>query len=85
MRRGMLGVVDVEARRPGLQMEGLEVGGKTGTAQVAGAAVIPRLDPRVRRAPGGEPEVAVAVLVEARRASAEVTGGRVAPVRRGGP
>lgn len=61
------------------QVEGLEVGGKTGTAQLG-------TDPPSSHAwfvafagpPGATPEVAVAVVIEAQPGVSEVTGGRLA-------
>ncbi len=62
-----------------LAVEGLTVGGKTGTAQLG-------TDPPNSHAwivgfagpPGGAPELAVAVIVEAQEGASEQTGGRVA-------
>lgn len=65
-------------------IDGLEVGGKTGTAQLG-------TDPPNSHAwivgfagpPGGEAEIAVAVIVEAQPGASEQTGGRVAaPIAR---
>lgn len=83
MRGAMLEVV---ARGSGTaaQLPGVEVGGKTGTAQLGS-------DPPSSHAwfiafagpPGAPPEVAVAVLIEAQPGVSEVTGGRLAaPVAR---
>lgn len=83
LRTAMIGVVqDGTARR--LAIDGLEVGGKTGTAQLG-------TDPPSSHAwiiafagrPGQEPEVAVAVLVQAQPGASEQTGGTVAaPIAR---
>lgn len=78
MRQGMLGVV-AGGSASGLAIDGVEVGGKTGTAQLG-------TDPPSSHAwivgfagpPGGQPTVAVAVIVEAQPGVSEVTGGRVA-------
>jgi len=83
MRQAMVGVVE-DGTATGLQMPGFEVGGKTGTAQLG-------TDPPSSHAwiigfagpPGGQPEVAVAVIVEAQPGVSEITGGQVAaPIAR---
>jgi peptidoglycan glycosyltransferase len=83
MRTAMIGVVQ-RGSGTRAQIEGLEVGGKTGTAQLG-------TDPPSSHAwfiafagPPGEPaQVAVAVLIEAQPGVSEVTGGRLAaPVAR---
>lgn len=83
LRRAMLEVV-ARGTATGLQMQGMEVGGKTGTAQLG-------TDPPRSHAwiigfagPPGEPaQVAVAVLVEGQPGASEQTGGRVAaPIAR---
>ena len=79
LRRAMVGVATNGTAR-GLQIEGFEVGGKTGTAQLgtdpprSHAWIIGFAGP-----PGEAPSVAVAVLVEGQPgAPSEQTGGRVA-------
>jgi peptidoglycan glycosyltransferase len=78
MRRAMVSVV-TEGTAEGLQIPNLEVGGKTGTAQLG-------TDPPKSHAwiiafagvPGQAPSVAVAVLVEGQDGASEQTGGTVA-------
>lgn len=78
MRQAMLGVV-ASGTATRLAINGFEVGGKTGTAQLgtsppsSHAWIIGFAGP-----PGGQPTVAVAVIVEAQPGVSEVTGGRVA-------
>jgi len=83
LRQAMIGVVD-NGTASRLAVEGFEVGGKTGTAQIGS-------DPPTSHAwiigfagpSGGPAEVAVAVLVEAQNGVSEQTGGTVAaPVAR---
>ncbi len=79
VRRGMVAVASPGGTAEGLQIPGMEVGGKTGTAQLG-------TDPPQSHAwilgfagpPGQPPEVAVAVLVQAQPGASEQTGGRVA-------
>ena len=78
LRTALVNVVENGTARQ-VQMEGVEVGAKTGTAQLG-------IDPPQSHAwmiafagPPGEPsEIAVAVLVEANPGAADQTGGRVA-------
>ena len=85
MREGMIGVVERPDGTAGsLAIEGQEVGGKTGTAQLgtdpprSHAWIISFAGP-----PGGQSEVAVAVIVEAENGASEQTGGSVAgPIAR---
>lgn len=83
LRRAMIGVAEGGTAR-NLAIPGVEVGGKTGTAQLgtdpprSHAWIIGFAGP-----PGGEPTVAVAVLVEGQEGASEQTGGRVAaPIAR---
>lgn len=83
LRRAMIGVVE-QGTASRLAIPGMEVGGKTGTAQLgtdpprSHAWIIGFAGP-----PGGEPTVAVAVLVEGQEGASEQTGGRVAaPIAR---
>ncbi len=78
MRRAMIGVVQ-SGTATRLAIDGYEVGGKTGTAQLGS-------DPPRSHAwiigfagrPGQPPTVAVAVIVEGQTGASEQTGGRVA-------
>ena len=78
MRDAMRGVVD-SGTATGLAVPGFDVGGKTGTAQLG-------TDPPASHAwiigfggpDGGEPTIAVAVIVEGQPGASEQTGGRVA-------
>jgi peptidoglycan glycosyltransferase len=79
LRRGMISVVqDGTASRLDDDLEGYEVGGKTGTAQIGStdsshAWIIGFAGP-----PGEAPSVAVAVIVEGQPGVSEQTGGTVA-------
>ncbi|HYI61971.1 MAG TPA: penicillin-binding protein 2 [Acidimicrobiales bacterium] len=84
MRRGMMEVAGPGGTATGLQIPGMDVGGKTGTAQLG-------TDPPRSHAwiigfagPPGQPAtVAVAVLVEGQEGASEQTGGTVAaPIAR---
>jgi peptidoglycan glycosyltransferase len=78
MRDAMRGVVD-SGTATGLAVPGFDVGGKTGTAQLgteparSHAWIIGFGGPA-----GGEPTIAVAVIVEGQPGASEQTGGRVA-------
>lgn len=83
LRRGMVNVAENGTAR-GLAIDGFEVGGKTGTAQLG-------TDPPRSHAwiigfagrPGQASSVAVAVIVEGQAGASEQTGGRVAaPIAR---
>ncbi|CAN5278568.1 penicillin-binding transpeptidase domain-containing protein [soil metagenome] len=83
IREAMVGVVE-GGTASGLAIDGVEVAGKTGTAQLgteppsSHAWIIGFAGP-----PGGQPTVAVAVIVEAQPGVSEITGGRVAaPIAR---
>ena len=83
LRRAMIGVVE-DGTASRLAIPGMEVGGKTGTAQLgtpeprSHAWIIGFAGP-----PGGEPTVAVAVIIEGQEGASEQTGGRVAaPIAR---
>lgn len=78
LRADLIGVVE-GGTAAGLQIPGVEVGGKTGTAQLG------RIPPRSHAwivafagIPGQPPEIAVSVLVEGQEGASEQTGGRVA-------
>ena len=80
MREAMIGVVERPDGTAGsLAIDGFEVGGKTGTAQLgtdpprSHAWIIGFAGP-----PGGQAEVAVAVIVEGEEGASEQTGGTVA-------
>lgn len=84
LREAMVGVVGPGGTAQGLAIEGFEVGGKTGTAQLgteipsSHAWIIGFAGP-----PGQPAEVAVAVIVEGQPGASEQTGGRVAaPIAR---
>ena len=82
MRQAMLGVVVDGTLQGAADIPGYEVGGKTGTAQTGNDTshtwVIEFVGP-----PGGEPELAIAVIVENQPGVSENTGGRVAaPIAR---
>ena len=78
MREAMRGVVD-DGTATRLDVPGFDVAGKTGTAQLgtdpprSHAWVIGFAGPE-----GGEPTIAIAVLVEGQPGASEQTGGRVA-------
>jgi len=81
LKEAMYQVVETGTARNSLQIPGLEVGAKTGTADIGDdvhAWVI-----AFAGRPGQEPELAVAVLVERQQGDAGVTGGKVAgPIAR---
>lgn len=77
MRQAMIGVAQ-SGTATRLQIPGMEVGGKTGTAQLG-------TDPPKSHAwiigfagPPGDAKVAVAVIVEGQEGASEATGGRIA-------
>jgi peptidoglycan glycosyltransferase len=78
MREGMRGVVD-GGTATRLDVPGFDVAGKTGTAQLgtdpprSHAWIIGFAGPE-----GGEPTIAIAVIVEGQPGASEQTGGRVA-------
>jgi peptidoglycan glycosyltransferase len=78
MAEAMRGVVD-SGTATGLDVPGFDVGGKTGTAQLgtepprSHAWIIGFAGPE-----GGEPTIAIAVIVEGQPGASEQTGGRVA-------
>ncbi len=83
MREAMRGVVD-SGTATALDVDGFDVGGKTGTAQLgtdpprSHAWIIGFAGPE-----GEEPTIAVAVIVEGQEGASEQTGGRVAaPIAR---
>jgi peptidoglycan glycosyltransferase len=82
MRQAMIGVVD-NGTATRLAIDGVEVGGKTGTASLepnpgSHAWIIGFAGP-----PGEAATVAVAVIVESQEGISEATGGRVAaPIAR---
>ena len=78
MRAAMLGVV-ANGTATAMQIPGYEVGGKTGTAQLG--TTPPRSHTWIigfAGPPGGDPEIAVAVVVLDQPGASEATGGRVA-------
>lgn len=77
VRQGMVGVA-ADGTATGLQIPGMEVGGKTGTAQLGGSGLSHAWIIGFAGPPGQPPEVAVAVLVEAQEGASEQTGGQVA-------
>jgi peptidoglycan glycosyltransferase len=83
MRRDMVNVVQ-RGTASGLAIPGFEVGGKTGTAQLGTEP--PRSHTWIigfAGPPGGDPTVAVAVVVLNQPGASEFTGGRVAaPIAR---
>ncbi|MEO5837965.1 MAG: penicillin-binding transpeptidase domain-containing protein [Acidimicrobiales bacterium] len=84
LREAMRGVVDA-GTATAMFVDGLETGGKTGTAQLGTA----ELNSHAwiigfSGLPGQPPSIAVAVIVEAQPGASEQTGGRVAaPIARG--
>ena len=79
LRRGMISVVeDGTASRLDEGLEGYEVGGKTGTAQIGSTGSSHAWIIGFAGPPGEAPSVAVAVIVEGQPGVSEQTGGRVA-------
>jgi peptidoglycan glycosyltransferase len=79
LRQGMIAVVqDGTASRLDDGLEGFEVGGKTGTAQIGSSDSSHAWITGFAGPPGEAPSVAVAVIVEAQPGVSEQTGGRVA-------
>jgi peptidoglycan glycosyltransferase len=83
MRDAMRGVVDA-GTATAMFVDGLETGGKTGTAQLGTAALNSHAwIIGFSGLPGQPPSIAVAVIVEAQPGASEQTGGRVAaPIAR---
>jgi len=78
LRADLIGVVQ-GGTAVGLQIPGLEVGGKTGTAQLG--TTPPKSHAWIlgfAGLPGQPPEIAVAVIVEGQEGASEQTGGKVA-------
>lgn len=85
LRQAMIGVVE-SGTASRLAIDGLEIGGKTGTAEVQqpdGSLADAALIIAFAGPPGQPPEVAVAVVVEAAGTNEEQTGGQTAaPIAR---
>ncbi|MCU1351043.1 MAG: Cell division protein FtsI/penicillin-binding protein 2 [Acidimicrobiales bacterium] len=77
MKQGMIGVVQ-HGTATALQLPGLEIGGKTGTAQLGTSPPQSHTWIIAFAGPPGDPQIAVAVIVERQPGASESTGGRVA-------
>jgi peptidoglycan glycosyltransferase len=83
LRQDMIGVAESGTAKA-IRISGIEIGAKTGTAQLGTA--VPRSHAwtiAFAGPPGQPPEIAIAVIVEGQPGASEQTGGRVAaPIAR---